>query len=195
MKRPGPSPRPSLELDSPLWRFALSFYDRDGVAPACLALQNDLGVDVSVLIFAIFAAACRGVELTAAELCEADRLVAGWRGEVVQELRRLRTRLKSGPAPAPSPATEALRDRIKAIELEAEQIGLAMLAAWLGARACAAIDPARAETIPTLVARHYGAGAAQSQLAAAAAPLRTLSRAARQVAESAAESATGPRIP
>jgi uncharacterized protein (TIGR02444 family) len=185
MNGPTSPPRP-LELDGDLWRFALSFYRRDGIAPACLALQNELGVDVSVLIFAIFAAACRGVALTSADLADADHLVAGWRAEVVQTLRRLWTALKQGPIPAPSAATDALRDRIKAVELDAEQIELAVLATWLGSRPSATIDPAMAERVPEQVARHFCGTAAEHRIAAVVAPLRTLSLGARKAAVSAA---------
>ncbi|MFB3151067.1 MAG: TIGR02444 family protein, partial [Alphaproteobacteria bacterium] len=37
--------------DNPCWDFALVVYRRDGVAEACLALQESQGVDVNVLLF------------------------------------------------------------------------------------------------------------------------------------------------
>ena len=52
-----------LDLDNALWRFVLPFYSREGVSPACLVLQDKLGVYVNVLLFAIFAQVERGITL------------------------------------------------------------------------------------------------------------------------------------
>jgi len=123
-----PSSDGSLELEGPQWAFAVDLYQRPGVSEACLLLQDRLGVDVSLLLFALYVAAKRGRMLATADLEELERAVAPWREEVVKPLRALRRRLKSGPAPAPSPAAERLRERIKAAELHAEQIELAVLA-------------------------------------------------------------------
>lgn len=168
----------TLDLDNALWRFALPFYARDGVSPACLTLQDQLGVDVNVLLLAIFAQVERGIMLDESDLATADSVVRDWRSEVIQPLRRVRTRMKAGPAPAPSPSTEPLRDRIKAAELEGEQIALAMLAAWLDAQparpASATADP---KHVPLSVARHFHAGAFSADVEAA---LETLLRATRE---------------
>ncbi len=124
-------PSDSLDLDNAFWRFSLSFYSRPGVAPACLALQNRRGVDVNVLLLAIYAAVQRNRMLTASELQAADDRVGVWRGEIVKSLRQIRTRLKSGPEPAPSASTENLRTLVKAAELKAEQIEQALLVDFL----------------------------------------------------------------
>jgi hypothetical protein len=50
---------------------------------------------------------------------------------VVHPLRALRRRLVDGPSPAPNPATTALRERVKAIELDAEMIELDELAGYV----------------------------------------------------------------
>lgn len=120
-----------LDMDNAFWRFSLSFYSRPDVAPACLLLQNRRSVDVNVLLLAIFAAVQRNRMLTSADLQAADDVVKAWREDVVVPLRRIRTRLKSGPAPAPSAVTEALRTQIKLAELKAEQIQQAQLMAFL----------------------------------------------------------------
>jgi uncharacterized protein (TIGR02444 family) len=145
-----------LNLDSALWRFVLPFYSRDGVSAACLALQEELGVDVNILLFAIFAQVECGIVLTESDLAAVDLLVRAWRGEVIHPLRGVRTRMKSGPRPAPSPITEHLRSRIKAAELEAEQIELAMLAKWLDAQARQTSSRADAASVPQMVARYFG---------------------------------------
>ena len=51
----------SLNLDSDLWRFAHAFYGGKGVSPACLALQEALGIDVNFVLFGavyVLAAVC-----------------------------------------------------------------------------------------------------------------------------------------
>jgi uncharacterized protein (TIGR02444 family) len=144
-----------LDLDNALWRFALPFYAREGVSAACLTLQDKLGVDVNILLAATYAAVERGVTLDPHDLAALDALIRDWRSEVIQPLRRVRTRMKSGPAPAPSAVTEALRNRIKAAELAAEQIELAVLHDGLGERAPSTTPDASADA-PRLVARYFG---------------------------------------
>jgi uncharacterized protein (TIGR02444 family) len=156
-RSPGPASIPSdgPDLDNALWRFVLSFYGRDGVSPACLTLQDKLGLDVDILLFAIFAQVDRGILLDVRDLATIDQLVRDWRSEIIQPLRCVRTRLKTGPAPAPSSLTERLRTGIKETELEAEQIALAVLADWLDRqppRSAAIVSP---ETIPLMVARYF----------------------------------------
>jgi uncharacterized protein (TIGR02444 family) len=152
------------ELDNDLWRFALSFYGREGVSSACLVLQEKLGVDVNILLFVIFARLERGVTLDTQELAAIDGLVRGWRTEIVQVLRQVRTRLKSAPFSSSSSATEDLRNRIKADELSAEQIELVMLAGWLERQPPRRADLlADAQSIPSLVARYFAAGKAEAQ--------------------------------
>ena len=43
---------------SPFWTFSLRIYGQPGVPPACLTLQDEHGVDVNVLLFALYAASC-----------------------------------------------------------------------------------------------------------------------------------------
>ncbi|HYD99507.1 MAG TPA: TIGR02444 family protein [Alphaproteobacteria bacterium] len=116
-----------------LWAFALRVYARPGVQPACLALQDGHGRDVLLLLWAAWLGGL-GHRLTAAEAAGAEAALAPWREAVVRPLRAVRRGLKAGPPPAPSPATEALRDRVKAAELEAERLGLDLLAGLVAPR-------------------------------------------------------------
>jgi uncharacterized protein (TIGR02444 family) len=144
------------DLDNELWRFSLSFYGRQDVSSACLVLQEELGVDVDVLLFAIFACVERGVTLDTQELAAIDDLVRDWRTEVVQVLRQIRKRLKSGALSSTSSAREELRNRVKADELKAEQIELAILAGWLDRQPPRRVDsPVNAHSIPLLVANYF----------------------------------------
>jgi uncharacterized protein (TIGR02444 family) len=124
-----------LPIDGPLWQFALTFYGRAGVANACLKLQELAGADVNVLIFSIYAAIHHRCQLGPVQFAQADAAVQPWRSDVVVALRRVRIRLRTGPSPAPNSSTETLRSQIKAAELLAERIELAVLAKWLEAEA------------------------------------------------------------
>ena len=84
------------------------------VAPACLVLQDDLGVDVNLLLYAAWLAHLEQ-RLCEAHLRELDGQVAAWRATAVRPLRTLRRRIKDV-----SPAA-GLRDGIKALELRAER--------------------------------------------------------------------------
>ena len=84
-----------------LWRFALAVYQKPGVSDACLLLQDRHGCNVTLLLFAAWAGAERGVALTAEEFAAAGNAVRPWHGEVVKPLRAVRRRLKHGPPPAP----------------------------------------------------------------------------------------------
>lgn len=112
-----------------LWDFALDYYQRDGVAAACLELQDRGDVDVNILIHALWRAVIRGETIAQREIADADAGVAAWREDIVLALRAIRRTLKSGPSPAPSEATEKLRGRVKAVELDAEHIELDTLEA------------------------------------------------------------------
>jgi uncharacterized protein (TIGR02444 family) len=114
------------------WAFALKLYAEPGVSEACLTLQAEAGVDVMLLLVATFAAAQRGILLTPSDIEDMDGACRPWREQVVRPLRAIRTTLKSGPAPAPSAASEKLRTQIKASELAAESLENDLLVAWLG---------------------------------------------------------------
>lgn len=147
-------------LDNELWRFACAFYARGGVAAACLALQDRLGVDVPLLLAAMFAAVRRRAPLAGGELAALDAEVRDWRSEVITALRRLRIRLKAGPLPAPSAATDRLRALIAGAERDAEQIELAVVLDWLDRR-----PPQRpagelaADEVLRAIVFHYARGA------------------------------------
>jgi uncharacterized protein (TIGR02444 family) len=125
---------PVLPLHGPHWDYALKLYAQPGVAEACLLLQDRAGVDVNVLLVALYAAARRGLVLRAQDLQEMDADAQAWRQEIVLPLRAIRRRLKEGPAPAPGTDAESLRTKVKGAELQAEQIEQALLAAWIDRR-------------------------------------------------------------
>lgn len=125
--------------DAGAWTFALELYQRPGVADACLALQDGLGVDVNLLLFALFAATERGVVFDHQDLAEADAVVRAWRAEVIQPLRALRQSMKVASTLAAGAAKDELRQLVKDAELRAEQLEVGMLTHWYGS----ALDPRR----------------------------------------------------
>jgi uncharacterized protein (TIGR02444 family) len=117
-----------LDAEGPQWSFAVDLYRRPAVSEACLALQDRLGGDVCLVLFALFIAREHQIGLAHSDFASLDEAVADWRREVIEPLRSVRRRLKLAPHPAPSPHTNAVRQYIQRAELAAEQIELAMLA-------------------------------------------------------------------
>jgi uncharacterized protein (TIGR02444 family) len=116
---------------NPFWDFSLAVWGREAVEPACLELQARHGIDVNILLFCGWAGR-RGRVLDAADLGSLIEAARPWRDAAVLPLRGLRVWLKTQsvtPPGAPGAAAEALRERIKACELEAEAIQQALLVA------------------------------------------------------------------
>ncbi len=113
------------------WQFTLAVYTHEDVARHCLALQDRVGLDVNMLLMMLWAASRWRHAPTTEQIAQADSLVQDWREEVILPLRKLRTRLKTGPAPAPDAITNELRENIKRLELEAERTEQDVLAEWV----------------------------------------------------------------
>jgi uncharacterized protein (TIGR02444 family) len=112
-------------------QFALELYGSEGVAAACLYLQNRHVLDVNLVLFAAFIGARRRQTLSTACLDAARSRVDAWHREVVRPLRAVRQRLKTGPAPAPDELTTRLRGKLQQVEIDAELIELDQLAALI----------------------------------------------------------------
>jgi len=112
-------------------RFALALYGSDGVADACLHLQNRHDLDVNLVLLAAFVGAERRQRLTTSGLEAARARVDAWHREVVRPLRAVRQRLKTGPAPAPNDVTARLRGQVQQVETDAELIELDQLGALI----------------------------------------------------------------
>lgn len=116
-----------------LWGFAVRLYAADGVAPLCLRLQDAYGLDTPTLLFALWRGPRGGLSLAAAERTEA--VAEAWSAQSVHPLRAARRALKGGPPPQwprggpDAAAVESFRAQIKALELSAEKMLLAALAA------------------------------------------------------------------
>jgi uncharacterized protein (TIGR02444 family) len=107
--------------DTPFWRFSLHFYRQAGVAEACIALQDECGVDVNLMLFLLWLAA-DGRQLSIDNIKELDAAVRDWRDLTIIPIRQLRRLLKGAPTLVEAGKQEAFRTKIKAIELEAERL-------------------------------------------------------------------------
>jgi uncharacterized protein (TIGR02444 family) len=115
MAESSPSP------ETPLWRFSLHFYRQAGVSDACIALQDECGVDVNLLLFLLWLAAGRR-QLAVADVKRLDEAVRGWRDLTIVPIRDARRKLKGAATLVESQKQEAFRTKIKAVELEAERL-------------------------------------------------------------------------
>jgi uncharacterized protein (TIGR02444 family) len=106
---------------SPFWRFSVKFYAVQGVADACIELQDKARVDVNILFFLLWNATHRRA-LNVTEVAEVERTVGGWRDMAVAPIRAIRRALKSPPPVMAAGVAEGFRTRIKAVELEAERL-------------------------------------------------------------------------
>ncbi|HCS44406.1 MAG TPA: TIGR02444 family protein [Pseudomonas sp.] len=104
-------------MSSDLWSFSLGTYARPGVEAACLKLQS-AGANVCLLLCGLWLGQ-RGVTCTEQRLQRLRIVAEPWDTDVVQPLRALRMQWKS--AATGDIELNALRDQVKALELEAER--------------------------------------------------------------------------
>jgi uncharacterized protein (TIGR02444 family) len=113
-----------------IWSWAQRSYAQPGVAAACLRLQDDFDQDIPYLLWAVWA----GVTEPGL-LGRGARLARDWERGVTSPLRTARRALKTPPAGLETSGCNALRDQVKAAELEAERLLLQALADLTDARA------------------------------------------------------------
>ncbi len=158
------NPDDGVDLDGPHWRYAVTLYGRRGVQEACLKLQDEGGVDV-VLLLAVLFAIHEGRNIDG-RIPEADAAIAAWRDAVIGPLRAIRRKMKVLPSTGPVGAIDGLRARVKAAELDAEQIEAAMLARWID-RHTSVRSGRRSDlrsSVEALVAYHGGEGSSRLTL-------------------------------
>ncbi|MCV2894640.1 TIGR02444 family protein [Lentibacter sp. XHP0401] len=107
-------------LDNPFWRFSLDRYTRPGVATTCLEMQERVGIDVNLLLFAFWLG--QEERRVTHDLVALDA-VAEWHETVVRPLRHARVARR----PASGQHEDPIRSAIKLLELQAEQIEQALL--------------------------------------------------------------------
>ena len=117
--------------DESFWDFSLRTYSQAGVPAACLALQDELGADVNMILYCIWAGS-RAAALDEAAFRRAFEFSSRWATEVVNPLRRARRWMKQEAGTegtVDGAACFALREQIKTAELAAEKLQQLTLAA------------------------------------------------------------------
>lgn len=110
----------TLEAEA-LWGFCLALYARSEVEAACLALQDEHNFDVMIVLFCLYAGKS-GRRIEPATLDEAIAIGRNWGQQIVTPLRVVRRRLKSPPHGVDPHDAYRLRNRLQAIEQDAERI-------------------------------------------------------------------------
>jgi uncharacterized protein (TIGR02444 family) len=107
------------------WTFSLELYDAEGVAAACLELQDAYQLDVNLILFCFWHGSAYG-KIDQELLQNIIKLSIEWRSGVVQPLRSARSWMKLNSNP--SEQFDSLRERIKADELMAEKFQIERIA-------------------------------------------------------------------
>jgi uncharacterized protein (TIGR02444 family) len=108
-------------LPHPFWNFSLELYAGEGVAEACLDLQDRRGCDVNILLFCCWLGASGRPTLTAERLRAILKASDQWQARIVRPLREVRRLLKDQPWSDALPETvDAVRRRVAEAELAAE---------------------------------------------------------------------------
>lgn len=168
---------------SDLLRFARDVYAEPGIQAICLYLQDEYDIDVVLLLTCCWFGCYHGA-LSEGEFAQATGFSGQWRAQLVRPLRQARRWLKPHPADTagiPAEEQEALRQRVKALELDAELMQLRALAAlFAGPAAPDTSDAEATASIRINLGRYCGHGAAPGTTRPAAlteADLATLVRA------------------
>ena len=123
----------SMKDNYGFWEFSIATYQSDGVADACLALQNQHGADVNMLLYCCWVAKVAG-EFTDDLFSTAMQFATEWGSNVVWPLRSVRQWMKhtehSGRSVL-SETHEGLRFDIKGIELRAEKLQQTVLESFV----------------------------------------------------------------
>lgn len=119
-----------LPEESALWRFSNAFYALPGASEALIALQDQHGLDVNVMLFALWLGISGRGLIGGDVLIAADRATRVIRTEIVEPLRALRRRL----AHHPDADVQRLREGVKALELAGERLAQSRLAQFSLAR-------------------------------------------------------------
>ncbi|MDO9338517.1 MAG: TIGR02444 family protein [Caulobacter sp.] len=101
---------------SGFWDWALAAYDRPGVAEACLSLQDDHGQQTAYLLWAAWASPAER------PLADGAELARHWEAAILGPVRQSRRALKAPLGPVDDTARLAIRETVKAVELDLERL-------------------------------------------------------------------------
>jgi uncharacterized protein (TIGR02444 family) len=109
-----------------LWYFANAFYRQVGVEPSLIALQDEAGLDIPLLLSLLHAGRAAAL-VDAPALAELIAIAHLWQERAVGPLRKVRRALARPIEGTPDAEREGLRAQVKQAELEAERLLLAAL--------------------------------------------------------------------
>lgn len=117
---------PLLRNRHAFWDWSVAIYARPDAERLLVALQDRHGLSVNMLLWCLW---CGANFEAPGELIvrKADDMSRQWSANVTAPLRMARRTLKAPPIMVPEIEREALRERIKAAELEAERLEQAAL--------------------------------------------------------------------
>ena len=118
---------PKFWPDNPFWDFSLDVYSRGDVAEHLIALQENLGADINIMLYCYWVAYLGAPHLTEHQINTVVFVVNRWQREVVKPLRKMRTELKIDSKGGPRPWSDTIRTNIKIVELEAERLEQLMI--------------------------------------------------------------------
>ncbi len=111
-----------------LWDWAVAAYAAPGVAEACLHLQDAADQSVPLLLWAAWCART-GRPLDADTIETGCDIARAWSDAAIAPLRAVRRTLKTPLADIATPDREAVREAVKALELDCERRLLSALEA------------------------------------------------------------------
>ena len=103
------------------WQFSIDRYGRDGVSEQCIAWQDTLGADVNLVLLCVWVGqyGCHIPELILQDCISGP--AGTWQRDIVQPLRNARRAMKIWQRESQYDV-EALRQRVKDLELECEKL-------------------------------------------------------------------------
>lgn len=109
------------------WSYSLRLYRAPAVAKACLALQEQWGADVNLILYCCWLGRA-GRALDKRSLRIAITAASRWQAEVIRPVRQARHSLKKPPYGVPDTWVVPLRKRLGALELDLEYLEHRLLA-------------------------------------------------------------------
>ena len=131
----------SLKSAVSLWDYAVEIYCRPGMSDLCLMFQDDYGADVSIILF-ISWCSTQGIRIDDQLLTRVEQSVGVWNRDVVAPLRGMRRELKLDSRGITRKTVSAFREKLKALELEAEHLELNTLAGLISYKSFSSGDVA-----------------------------------------------------
>ena len=131
----------SLKSAISLWDYAVEIYSRPGMSDLCLMFQDDYGADVSIILFISWCSA-QGIRIDDQLLTRVEQSIGVWNRDMVVPLREMRRELTLNSGGMTRKTVSAFREKLKALELEAEHLELDTLAGLISYKSISSGDVA-----------------------------------------------------